>query len=203
MSLRNRELVFLIPALSPHHTGVRPGLHREVLRSQLVVAHLWGPLPGSVRHRSPRAGGCWLPRPIRTCCRSRPCCPPWVSSSSTGSTRTLALKQAMWLVVGLVAFLLVLALVRDLEVTRAGTATRSASSVFCSCFSPPSSAGRSTEPGSGWPSGRSLPAGGIRQDPARHLLCRLSGGHPGGAHREHPPGPGRALAALPLPGAPC
>ncbi|OFW60640.1 MAG: cell cycle protein [Actinobacteria bacterium RBG_16_64_13] len=117
MSLRNRELVFLIPALilttlgfalvytqkasSLTWTSLTYGALFLVL---FVIAHL------GRRVLAPKADPYLLPVTALL--------------STLGLVvlyrlnEDLALKQAMWLVVGLVAFLLVLAFVRDLEVLR-------------------------------------------------------------------------------------
>ena len=118
MSLRNRELVFLIPALILTTLGFALVYTQKSSALTLVFAHLRGHLPGAFprRSRRPPVPGAATPTPIS--------CPITALLSTLGIlviyriNEKLALKQAMWLVVGLVAFLLVLVFVRDLNILR-------------------------------------------------------------------------------------
>ena len=190
------------PGADPHHSGVRPGLHARSPRRS----------PG---RRSPTGRSSWCCSLIAHVGRRflAPYADPYLLPvtallSTLGIVvlyrlnENLALKQAMWLVVGLVG-------------VPAGAGRSCATSDCCASYryligiagllAP--AAHRRPRPGDqrspalGGHGPGPLPAGGIRQDLARHLLRRLPGGHPGGAHREHPPGTGRAAAAVPLSGA--
>ncbi len=202
MSARNRELLFLIPALILTTLGFALVYTAEVGDAQLVVAHVRRALPGCSSPSPTSAAGFSLPRPTPICCRSRRCSPPWASCCSTASTRTSPSSRpcgwwsAWWPSCWCSCF------VRDLRLlARLQVLSRRARAAPAAGRHRGHRAGDQRGPALARPGPDPLPAGGVRQDLAGHLLRRLPGRRPRGAHREHPPGPGRALPAVPLSGA--
>ena len=115
----------------------------------------------------------------------------------------LARQQAIWLVVGLVAFLLTLVLVRRLAM--ACVQYRFLIGIAGSAPPPshrPGSGARSTGRGFGCVFGPSaLPAAEFGKILLVIFFAAYSGRHPGGAHGEHPACARPAPAPVPLPGA--